>query len=178
MEDIFIVCTDNLTGFSVAIETAFPKTEIQNCIIHQIRNSTRYVSYKDLKALVVDLKVVYAAADEDAALNALEVFSERWDKKYPKISISWKDNWPNLSTYFKYPQEVRRLIYTTNAIEGFNRQLRKVTKAKSVFPTDDSLLKMLYLAMMDITKKWTGRRQDWSMIHAQLAIYFADRTPD
>ncbi|MEY8319184.1 IS256 family transposase [Oscillospiraceae bacterium 50-58] len=178
VEDIFIVCTDNLTGFSAAIETVFPKTEIQNCIIHQIRNSTRYVSYKDLKALMADLKAVYAAVDENAALNALEVFSERWDKKYPKISISWKDNWPNLSIYFKYPQEVRRLIYTTNAIEGFNRQLRKVTKAKSVFPTDDSLLKMLYLAMVDITKKWTGRRQDWSMIHAQLAIYFADRMPD
>lgn len=178
VEDIFIACTDNLTGFSAAIEAVFPKTEIQNCIIHQIRNSTRYVSYKDLKALMADLKAVYAAVDENAALNALEVFSERWDKKYPKISISWKDNWPNLSTYFKYPQEVRRLIYTTNAIEGFNRQLRKVTKAKSVFPTDDSLLKMLYLAMVDITRKWTGRRQDWSMIHAQLAIYFADRMPD
>ena len=178
VEDIFIACTDNLTGFSAAIEAVFPKTEIQNCIIHQIRNSTRYVSYKDLKALMADLKAVYAAVDENAALNALEVFSERWDKKYPKISISWKDNWPNLSIYFKYPQEVRRLIYTTNAIEGFNRQLRKVTKAKSVFPTDDSLLKMLYLAMVDITKKWTGRRQDWSMIHAQLAIYFADRMPD
>ena len=178
VEDIFIACTATLTGFSAAIEAVFPKTEIQNCIIHQIRNSTRYVSYKDLKALMADLKAVYAAVDENAALNALEVFSERWDKKYPKISISWKDNWPNLSTYFKYPQEVRRLIYTTNAIEGFNRQLRKVTKAKSVFPTDDSLLKMLYLAMVDITKKWTGRRQDWSMIHAQLAIYFADRMPD
>ena len=178
VEDIFIACTDNLTGFSAAIEAVFPKTEIQNCIIHQIRNSTRYVSYKDLKALMADLKAVYAAVDENAALNALEVFSERWDKKYPKNSISWKNNWPNLSPYFKYPQEVRRLIYTTNAIEGFNLQLRKVTKAKSVFPTDDSLLKMLYLAMVDITKKWTGRRQDWSMIHAQLPIYFADRMPD
>ncbi|BAK98419.1 putative transposase for insertion sequence element [Oscillibacter valericigenes Sjm18-20] len=178
VEDIFIACTDNLTGFFAAIEAVFPKTGIQNCIIHQIRNSTRYVSYKDLKALVADLKAVYAAVDEPSALEALEAFAQRWDKKYPKISASWQDNWPNLSTYFKFPQEVRRLIYTTNAIEGFNRQLRKVTKAKSVFPTDDSLLKMLYLAMMDITKKWTGRRQDWSMIHAQLAVYFADRLPD
>ena len=178
VEDIFIACTDNLTGFSAAIEAVFPKTEIQNCIIHQIRNSTRYVSYKDLKALMADLKAVYAAVDEAAALEALEVFAQRWDKKYPKISASWQDNWPNLSTYFKFPQEVRRLIYTTNAIEGFNRQLRKVTKAKSVFPTDDSLLKMLYLAMMDITKKWTGRRQDWSVIHAQLAVFFSDRMPD
>ena len=119
-----------------------------------------------------------AAVDEPAAIDALDSFAEKWDGKYPKIAQSWRDNWPNLSTYFKYPEEVRRLIYTTNAIEGFNRQLRKVTKAKSVFPTDDSLFKMLYLAMMDITKKWTGRRQDWSRIHAQLAVYFAERMPD
>ncbi len=178
VEDIFIACTDNLTGFANAIEAVFPKTEIQNCIIHQLRNSTKYVSYKDIRALVADLKEVYGAVDEAAALDALERFSEKWDKKYPKIAQSWQDNWPNLSTYFKYPEEVRRLIYTTNAIEGFNRQLRKVTKAKTVFPTDDSLFKMLYLAMMDITKKWTGRRQDWSRIHAQLAVYFADRMPD
>lgn len=178
IEDIFIACTDNLCGFSAAIEAVFPKTEIQNCIIHQIRNSSKYVSYKDLKALMADLKAVYAAVDEDAALMALDTFSEHWDKKYPTISQSWRANWANLSTYFKFPQELRRLIYTTNAIEGFNRQLRKVTKAKSVFPTDDSLFKMLYLAMMDITRKWTGRRQDWSMIHAQLAVYFEDRMPD
>ena len=178
VEDIFIACTDNLTGFSSAIEGVFPKTEIQNCIIHQLRNSGKYVSYKDLKALMADLKAVYAAVDEPAALDALDTFSERWDKKYPKISQSWRDNWANLSTYFKYPQEVRRLIYTTNTIEGFNRQLRKVTKSKSVFPTDDSLLKMLYLAMMDITKKWTGRRQDWSVIYAQMAIFFGDRIPE
>ena len=178
VEDIFIACTDNLTGFSTAIEAVFPKTEIQNCIVHQLRNSSKYVSYKDLKALMADLKAVYAAVDESSALDALDAFAERWDKKYPKISQSWRDNWVHLSTYFKYPQEVRRLIYTTNAIEGFNRQLRKVTKSKSVFPTDDSLLKMLYLAMMDITRKWTGRRQDWSLIHAQLAVFFADRMPE
>lgn len=178
VEDIFIACTDNLTGFSSAIEAVFPKTEIQNCIIHQLRNSSKYVSYKDLKALMADLKAVYAAVDESAALDALDAFSERWDKKYPKISQSWRDNWANLSTYFKFPQEVRRLIYTTNTIEGFNRQLRKVTKSKSVFPTDDSLLKMLYLAMMDITRKWTGRRQDWGMIYAQMAIFFGNRIPE
>ena len=178
VEDIFIACTDNLTGFSSAIEAVFPKTEIQNCIIHQLRNSSKYVSYKDLKALLADLKAVYAAVDEEAALNALDIFAENWDKKYPKISQSWRDNWANLSTYFKFPQEVRRLIYTTNTIEGFNRQLRKVTKSKSVFPTDDSLLKMLYLAMRDITKKWTGRRQDWSKIYAQLAIFFEERLPE
>lgn len=178
VEDILIACTDNLTGFSAAIEAVYPKTEIQNCIIHQIRNSTKYVSYKDLKALVADLKAVYAAVNEEAALTALETFSEHWDRKYPKISASWRENWPNLSAYFKYPAELRRLIYTTNAIEGFNRQLRKVTKAKSVFPTDDSLFKMLYLAMKDITKKWTGKRQDWSRIYASLSIYFDDRLPE
>ena len=178
VKDIFIACTDNLTGFSVAIEAVYPKTEIQNCIIHQLRNSSKYVSYKDLKALMADLKAVYAAVDESAALDALDTFAEHWDKKYPKISQSWRNNWANLSTYFKFPQALRRLIYTTNTIEGFNRQLRKVTKSKSVFPTDDSLFKMLYLAMIDITKKWTGRKQDWSMIHAQLAIYFEDRMPN
>ena len=141
-----------MTGFDAAIHASFPQTEIQNCILHQLRNSSRYVSYKDIRALMADLKAVYAAVDEQAALNALDAFGERWDGKYPRISQSWRANWANLSTYFKYPQEVRRLIYTTHAIEGFNRQLRKVTRAKSVFPTDDSLLKMLYLAMMDITK--------------------------
>ncbi len=178
VEDIFIACTDNLTGFSSAIETVYPKTQIQNCIIHQLRNSSKYVSYKDLKALMADLKNVYSAIDESSALDALDLFAQHWDKKYPKISKSWRENWVNLSTYFKYPQEVRRLIYTTNAIEGFNRQLRKVTKSKTVFPTDDSLFKMLYLAMIDITKKWTGRRQDWSLIHAQMALFFADRIPE
>ena len=178
VEDVFIACTDNLTGFANAIEAVFPKADIQNCIIHQLRNSSKYVSYKDLKALMADLKKVYAAVDEPSAEEALEAFSARWDKKYPKISASWRENWPNLSTYFKFPEELRRLIYTTNAIEGFNRQLRKVTKAKAVFPTDDSLLKMLYLAMLDITKKWIGRRQDWAIIHAQLAVYYADRMPE
>lgn len=178
VEDIFITCTDNLTGFDAAIHATLPQTEIQNCIIHQLRSFSKYVSYKDLKALMADLKAVYAAVDEQAALDALDAFGVRWDKKYPKISQSWRVNWANLSTYFKHPQEVRRLIYTTNAIEGFNRQLRKVTKAKPVFPTDDSLLKMLYLAMMDSTKKWSGWRQDWSLIHAQLAIYFAERMPE
>ena len=178
VEDIFIACTDNLTGFSNAIEAVFPRTDIQNCIIHQLRNSSKYVSYKDLKALMADLKQVYAAVDEPAAEEALDCFAERWDKKYPKISASWRANWANLSTYFKFPEELRRLIYTTNAIEGFNRQLRKVTKSKAVFPTDDSLFKMLYLAMLDITKKWTGRRQDWSVIHAQLAVFYADRMPE
>ena len=178
LQDILIACVDGLTGFPAAIEAVYPKTEIQQCIIHQIRNTTKFVSYKDIKALMADLKKVYAAIDEQTALSELETFDEKWGNKYPKIAISWRDNWANLSTYFKYPQEVRTLIYTTNAIEGFNRQLRKVTKNKGVFPTVDSLLKMLYLAMIDITKKWTGRRQDWSMIHAQMAVYFEDRMSD
>ena len=175
LQDILIACVDGLTGFPAAIEAVYPKTEIQQCIIHQIRNTTRFVSYKDIKALMADLKKVYAAIDEPTALAELENFDEKWGNKYPKIAISWRDNWANLSTYFKYPQEVRTLIYTTNAIEGFNRQLRKVTKNKGVFPTDDSLLKMLYLAMMDITKKWTGKRREWGQIHSQLEIFFADR---
>ena len=175
VEDILIACVDGLTGFPDAIGAVYPKTEIQRCIIHQIRNNTKFVSYKDIKALMADLKKVYAAPDEDTALYELDGFEEKWGKKYPKISESWHANWPQLSTYFKYPKEVRKLIYTTNAIEGFNRQLRKVTKSKSVFPTDDSLFKMLYLAMIDITKKWTGRRKEWGEIHSQLEIYFDGR---
>ena len=178
VEDILIACTNNLTGFSEAIAAVFPKTDIQNCIIHQLRNSSKYVSYKDIKALMADLKRVYQAVDEQSALAALDDFAEIWDKKYPKISKSWRENWANLSTYFKFPEELRRLIYTTNAIEGFNRQLRKVTKSKPVFPTDDSLFKMLYLAMLDITKKWTCRRQDWAQIYPQLALYYSGRIPE
>lgn len=177
VEDILIACVDGLTGFPAAIEAVYPQTEIQQCIIHQIRNTTRFVSYKDIKALMADLKKVYAAVDEQTALTELDNFDDKWGNKYPKIAISWRNNWANLSTYFKYPQEVRTLIYTTNTIEGFNRQLRKVTKNKGVFPTDDSLIKMLYLAMMDITKKWTGKRREWGQIHSQLEIFFADRLP-
>lgn len=175
VKDILIACVDGLSGFPQAIEAVFPNTEVQHCMIHQIRKSTRFVSYKDIKALMADLKRVYAAPTEETAYSELERFDEIWSGKYPKIYKSWNDHWATLSTYFKYPEPVRRLIYTTNAIEGFNRQLRKVTKSKSVFPSDDSLLKMLYLAMIDITKKWTGHRQDWGVIHSQLEIYFEER---
>lgn len=175
VEDILIACVDGLTGFPNAIAAVYPKTELQQCIIHQIRNTTKFVSYKDLKALMADLKRVYAAPKEETALLELDLFEDKWKQKYPKIAVSWKANWANLSTYFKYPQEVRTLIYTTNLIEGFNRQMRKVTKSKSVFPTDDSLMKMLYLAMMDVTKKWTQSRRDWGKIHSQLEIFFDDR---
>lgn len=175
VEEILIACVDGLNGFPQAIDAVYPKAEVQQCIIHQIRNSTKFVSYKDLRQLMADLKLVYAAPSEESALEHLEDFASKWDAKYPKISKSWKEHWTTLSTYFKYPEEIRKIIYTTNAIEGFNRQLRKVTKAKTVFPSDDSLLKMLYLATVDITKKWSGHRKDWGQIHSQLEIYFEEQ---
>lgn len=174
-EDILIACVDGLDGFPQAIEAVYPQTEIQQCIIHQIRNTTRFVSYKDIKRLMTDLKRVYTAPTEETAREELESFRNIWDSQYPKIYRSWSENWAILSTYFKYPEAVRHLIYTTNAIEGVNRQLRKVTKSKTIFPSDDSLLKMLYLATINITKKWTGHRQDWGQIHSQLEIYFEER---
>lgn len=152
INDILIACHDNLNGLSTAINSIFPKTEQQLCIVHQIRNSTKYVSYKDLKPIVADLKTVYQAPCEDDALYHLEEFSEKWDKKYPQISKSWRDNWGELSAYFKYPEEVRRLIYTTNAVEGFHRMLRKFTKTKTTFPSDDALKKSIYLSVMEIEK--------------------------
>ena len=177
LEDILIACIDGLTGFPEAIQAVYPKTEVQHCIIHQIRSSTKYVSYKDIKALMADLKAVSGGVDEQAALFALDEFAVKWDSKYPKISKSWRENWPELAAYFKYPQEIRTIIYTTNATANFNRQLRKVTKNKAVFPNDEALLKMLYLAAMDITRKWTGKRKDWAQIHAQLEVFFGDRMP-
>lgn len=178
VKDILIACVDALSSFSEAISAVFPKTEIQKCIIHQIRNNTKYVSYKDIKPLMSDLKRIYKAPSEETATSELERFDAAWSKKYPKIAISWRKNWAELSTFFKYPEEVRKLIYTTNTIEGFNRQLRKVTKNKGVFPTDDSLFKMLYLVTADITKKWTGRRKDWGKIYSQISIYFEERIPE
>lgn len=175
LEDILIASTDNLPGFSQAIEAVYSKTEIQKCIIHQIRNSTRYVSYNDLRELMTDLKKVYKAPTEDAALLQLEIFEDKWGDKYPNCISSWKNNWAELSTYFKYPKEIRTLIYTTNAIEAFNRQLRKVTKNKTIFPTDFSLVKSLYLAMVDASMKWTSRIRGWDKIISQLSIYFDGR---
>ena len=175
VEDIMIVSVDGLTGFGDAISAVFPKAEIQRCIVHQIRYSTKFISYKDIKPFMKELKLVYQAATEEQALENLDSLEENWGKKYPTSIASWRNNWPQLSTYFKYPQEIRKIIYTTNAIENFNRQLRKVTKAKTVFPTDDSLFKSLYLAMMDITKKWTGKSWDWGQTLDQLCIYFEDR---
>ena len=157
VEDIMIVSVDGLTGFGDAINAVFPQAEIQRCIVHQIRYTTKFVSYKDIKTFMKDLKLVYKADTEQLALDALDDLDEKWGKKYPSSISSWRNNWPQLSTYFKYPSEIRKLIYTTNSIENFNRQLRKVTKSRSIFPTDDALFKMLYLAMIDITKKWTGK---------------------
>ena len=175
VEDIMIVSVDGLTGFGDAIHAVFPQAEIQRCIVHQIRYSTKFISYKDLKPFIADLKLVYKADTEDLALTALEDLEEKWGKKYPASIGSWRNNWTQLSTYFKYPSEIRKLIYTTNSIENFNRQLRKVTKSKTIFPTDDALFKMLYLAMMDATKKWTGKAWDWGLTLDQLCIYFGDR---
>ncbi|GIP56184.1 MULTISPECIES: IS256 family transposase [Paenibacillus] len=175
VQDILIICVDNLSGFSEAIAACYPKTEIQKCIIHQIRNSTRYVSYKDLKKVTADLKPIYKAATEEGALLELDRFEEVWGTKYPLIVRSWRNNWGELSTFFKYPPEIRKLIYTTNMIESYHRQLRKVTKGKSIFPTDEALLKMLYLATMDVTRKWTGRVQNWGQMLLQLSVFFPDR---
>jgi transposase-like protein len=175
VEDIMIVSVDGLTGFGDAIHAVFPNTEIQRCIVHQIRYSTKFISYKDIKAFMKDLKEVYQAPTEELALQELDSLEEKWGTKYPSSIASWRNNWPTLSTYFKYPAEMRRIIYTTNSMENFNRQLRKVTKAKTIFPTDDALFKMLYLAMMDITKKWVGKPWDWGQILEQLCIYFEGR---
>ena len=174
-EDIMIVSVDGLTGFVDAIQAVFPKAEVQRCIVHQIRYSTKFISYKDRKEFVKDLKLVYKADTEEMAVVALDALEDKWGAKYTASVTSWRNNWPQLSVYFKYPPEIRRLIYTTNAIENFNRQLRKVTKAKSVFPTDDALFKILYLAMSEATEKWTGKAWDWGQTLDQLYIYFEGR---
>lgn len=175
VEDIMIVSVDGLTGFVDAIGAVFPQAEIQRCIVHQVRYTTKFVNYKDLKPFVKDLKAIYQAPSEEMALEALDSLDETWGKKYPASVASWRNNWPQLSTYFKYPAEIRKIIYTTNSIENFNRGLRKVTKAKAVFPTDDALFKSIYLAMVDITKKWTGTSWNWGQTLDQLMIYFGDR---
>ena len=174
-QDILIASVDNLSGFSQAIEAAYPKTQIQKCVIHQIRSSTRFVGYKDLKAVTADLKPIYKAVTEEAGLLELERFAEKWNSKYPIIAKSWRDNWAELATFFQYPPELRKIIYTTNIIEGFHRQLRKATKTKSVFPSDESLLKMLYLVGKDVSRKWTMRITNWGQILSQLVIFFGDR---
>jgi putative transposase len=175
VSDILISSVDGLKGFKEAIESVFPQADIQQCIIHQIRNSTKYVGYKDLKAFCSDMKTIYTAPNEEAALAALDLFEEAWGSKYGYAIKSWRNNWRSLATFFKYPEEIRRVIYTTNTIENLNRQMRKITKNKSSFPTEDALFKLLYLAVMDASKKWSLALRDWSAIINQLRIYYGDR---
>ncbi len=172
---MLIACIDNLTGFEQAINSIFPKTEVQSCIVHQIRNSMKYVASKDQKQFMAELKPIYKAETQQLAELNLEALAEKWGKKYPVVIKSWQDNWHKLSTYFKYTEDIKRIIYTTNTIEGFHRQVRKVTKNKGVFPADDALLKLVYLAYKNISKKWTQPLQNWSLTISQLSIHFEGR---
>lgn len=175
LKDILIACSDNLTGMSEAISAVYPKTEHQLCIVHQIRNSLSYVSYKDRKELAADLKLVYSSITEDEALTALANFDRKWGKQYPYIAKSWQNNWQNLIIFLQYPEVIRRIIYTTNTIEGLNSQLRKVTNNKRVFPSDDSVFKTLYLTIEYITRKWTMPIQNWGEAMAHFLIKFEGR---
>jgi putative transposase len=175
VKDILIACTDNLTGFSEAIQSVFPQAEVQSCIIHQVRNSIKYVASKDQKVFMCDLKKVYQSANKSQAETELLNLEETWGKKYPVVIRSWNNNWEKLSTYFQYDEHIRKLIYTTNAVEGFHRQIRKVTKTKGSFPSDMALMKLIYLATENISKKWTQPLQNWALTAQQLSIKFGDR---
>jgi putative transposase len=177
VEDILIACIDNLKGFAEAIATVFPKVSVQSCIVHQIRNSLKYVASKDQKAFMKDLKTVYQATTKQEAEYQLEQLETAWSKKYPIVLSSWKSNWEKLSTYFGYPSAIRRLIYTTNTIEGFHRQIRKLTKTKGAFSSDMALQKLLYLGIYNIQKKWTMPLSNWSLTVSQLSIILGDRVP-
>ncbi len=175
VEDIFIACVDGLKGFPEAIEAIFPQTQVQLCIVHMIRNSVRYIHWKDRKELCADLKTIYTAATEDEAQTALESFGQKWDSKYPTISAMWLRHWQNIIPFFDYPADIRKAIYTTNAIESLNRSLRKVIKTKGAFPNDASIFKIFYLALENISKKWTMPIRCWNSAINQFAIKFADR---
>lgn len=175
VEDILIACIDNLKGFDEAIRTIYPHTEVQSCVVHQIRNSMKYVASKDQKVFMSELKPVYQADNEQVAQDELDKLAEKWQKKYPMVISSWQNNWPRLSVYFKYPAPIRRLIYTTNTIEGYHRQIRKVTKNKGVFTSDMALLKLIYLATQRISAKWTMPLQGWAVAASQLKIIFGER---
>ena len=175
LSDILIACTDNLTGMSDAISAVYPKCEHQLCIVHQIRNSLKFVSYKDRKKLAADLKPIYQAINEEEAEEALEYFEEKWGKQYPQIAKSWYNNWDNLMVFLQYPEAIRKIIYTTNSIESLNNQLRKVTKNKRVFPSDESVFKTLYLTIDYITRKWSLPIRDWNEAMAHFLIKFEDR---
>lgn len=174
VQDVLIFCVDGLNGFKEAIGATFPFTKIQRCIIHQIRSSMKYIPYKDRKSFVSDLKGIYRAVNEEVALENLLSLKDKWADKYPNAIKSWEDNWDNLSTFFAFPDNIRKIIYTTNVIESLNSQFRKVTKTKLIFPTDDSLLKMLYLAVERIAKKWTRNYPGWDLVINQLNIVFSD----
>lgn len=175
LEQILIACVDGLSGFPEAIEVVYPNAKVQLCIIHQVRNSLRYVSWKDYKAVTADLKSIYRSATEDEALRELAKFSEKWDEKYPKISKSWENHWLNLRTIFDYPAEIRKAIYTTNAIESLNSVIRKATKKRKVFPTDESALKVVYLATQAAAAKWTMPIQNWKQAMNRFAIEFEEQ---
>ena len=175
VQDILIACMDGLTGFPDAVRAVFPQTRIQLCIVHMVRNSTKYVSYKDLKAVCRDLKRIYSAPSEDEALLALDDFGAAWDSKYPMIRRSWESHWNDLNEFFQYPTEIRRVIYTTNAIESLNYSLRKVTKNRSAFPDDDSIYKIMYLAIGKASQKWTQPIRNWGLALNQFSIVFGDR---
>ena len=175
VSDIFIACHDNLTGLNEAIKSIFPKVKNQLCIVHQIRNSCKFVPYKDRKAVCADLKKIYGAVNLDDAEFALEEFRENWDKKYPNILKSWDKNWTELTAFFEFPQEIRRIIYTTNTVESYHRMVRKFTKSKAIFPTDDSMRKVVYMSVREISKKWTMPVRDWGLAYAQFMIFFEDR---
>ena len=177
LNDILIACMDGLKGLPEAIKTVYPDVSIQTCIVHQIRNSFKYIKSKDQREFTKDLKSVYRAFNKETALENLDLLKEKWYKDYAVVIDSWYNNWHNLSTYFEYPQDIRRIIYTTNALEGFNRQLRKYTKVRTTFPTDESLRKSLYLSTMKIIEKWTSPNQNWASTLGQLTIMFGDRIP-
>jgi len=178
VKDILIACVDGLKGFPDAINAAFPKAQVQLCIVHMVRNSVKYVPWKDYKPVTTDLKKIYRSATEDEALLALEQFGERWDDKYPQISRSWRSHWENLNTLFKYPEDIRRAIYTTNAIESLNSVIRKAIKKRKLFPTDASATKVIYLAIMDASKKWTMPIRNWKPAMNRFMIEFEDRLKD
>lgn len=177
VQEILIACMDGLTGFKEALLAVFPKTEIQRCIIHQIRNSLKYISWRDKKAFMVDLKAIYQAPTREAAEGNLRKLHENWNDQYALSVRSWESNWEDLATFFDYPAAIRRMIYTTNTVEGYNRQLRKVTKSRGSFPTGEAVRKLLFLATRDIIKKWTNPMADWPAILNQLIIRFGDRVP-
>ncbi len=177
VSDVFIACCDGLSGFPEAIETAFPKAQVQLCIVHMIRNSLKYVSYKNYKEVCADLKDIYRSPTEEEGMRQLENFGEKWDEKYPSVSQMWLRNWDNISTLFAYPDEIRKVIYTTNSLESVNRSIRKIIKNRGSFPHDDSLNKLLFLAIQNISKKWTMPIRNWKAALNRFAIMFEGRMP-